>query len=109
MLNKKIPRELQGLLTTGQYKILKAYLHNYGINEIVSKLKIKREDLILDFLYIGKKLAIYEFLYCRVYPSLSKLDKKYMAGFIDFRNRLIKEIKYEQIKSRKKRPSSKRK
>ncbi|KKN82754.1 hypothetical protein LCGC14_0305780 [marine sediment metagenome] len=101
--NSKIPRELKNLLTAKQYKILKAYLYNYGINEMVKKLKVvKRDELILQLIYIGKKLAIYELIYCKIYPNLSKLDKKYMAGFNDFREKLIKEIKYEQLKSRKK-------
>lgn len=103
----RISKELQNLLTDKQLKLLKAYLDNCTIRDIVRKLKFKQEDVLLEFIFLGKKLALYEMAYIKILPDISDAGKKYMAGFLHFRKRLEEEINYVGLKERKKRPYSK--
>jgi predicted DNA-binding protein YlxM (UPF0122 family) len=87
-----IPVLLKKLLTKEQRDILQLYLASYHINDIMELLKIKRSEIPLNFIYIGKKMALYEMLECKIYPNLKMLRGSYLEGFNDCKKILKKEI-----------------
>ena len=102
---------LKKILSSKQIKLLKAYSRNCGINEIIKELKIKRSDIILEFIYLGKSLAIFEWLHCKLVPPLGK-SQEFIDGFVSSTALLTKRIKdgirKEKIQ-RKKKPHKKTK
>ena len=87
-----IPTLLKKLLSKEQRNMLQLYLANYHINDIKKLLKIKRSEIPMNFIYIGKKIALYEMLECNIYPNTNKLDGTYLDGFADCKKIIKKEI-----------------
>ena len=100
----KITKGLKDLLSDKQLEILKAYLSNCTLRDISRRLNVKQDDILLEFIFLGKKLALYEMSTCRVLLDLTKVGEKgYVSGFKDFRKQLYKEVEYVRIKEGKKR------
>ncbi len=83
-------------MTRKQFKIFRLFLENYTVTEICKKVKVKKQALFLDFIFIGKRLAIYEWLFCKIIPK--KTSKQYLEGFKDYEKLLIQELKDAGIK-----------
>jgi hypothetical protein len=102
---------LKKTLSSRQLNMLKAYIEDETVYGIVKKYGVKRENIFLEFIYLGKMLATFEWLQCKLPPPIDESDE-FIRGFY-YCLKLLKGvtkngIKKEKIKRTKKLSKEKR-
>jgi hypothetical protein len=90
--------ELKKFLDPLYYKLLILYYKHYTFKEITENLHIKRKDLVLHFIYLGKKLMLYE-LNCDLIPKETQED--YLRGFNNCKLQILNRRKENEHKQRR--------
>jgi hypothetical protein len=85
--NSIILAEVRKFLDPFHYKLLFLFYKHYSLKEICSKTGLKRDNLLLHFIYLGKKLSLYE-IDCSICPD--EFDDNYVRGFNDCKKKLYK-------------------
>lgn len=101
--------ELKRLLTPQEYAILQLCRHQYTVRELARELKLPRKRLILSAIMLGKKLAYFDLVECKVVPDMCKLGTGYLEGFKACKQELKKVLENEKRNYKsKKQPRSQR-
>lgn len=109
MINIWKTSTLRKILSYRQLNLLNSYYKNYTLREMTQRYGIKKSELFLEFIYLGKALAIFDWLYCQIIPP-DNANQDFISGFIYCRDKLkqriadvIRKEKRQKKLSRKKR------
>lgn len=98
------PEELSGLLTLREAGLLKYMLAQIDLSELATLYGISKNEVLLEVLCLGQKVALYNLAENRILPLLSLEmladSSDYLRGFNDAKTALIKAAKNEFKKSR---------
>lgn len=108
VISNLVYKDLLKYLSYRQKKLLKFYLANYTLTEITKILKIKKHNVLLEFILLGKKIGFYRLLMTKLmYPSSN--NPYFVKGFYEAINNFKGVLKNEIILRKTKRAKKKSK
>jgi len=85
ILNLTLPDILSEYLTDDQKTLLKCVLANYTIEDMVRFTSFKRACVIEELVGLGRSLAMYELMECKIFPK-NVPSAEYLKAWNDCKN-----------------------
>lgn len=98
-MEELIYKDVCKYLSARQKKLLKLWLDRYSLRDMQKRLGLSKQDIFLEFIYLGQKLGFYKILSTKFYCT--DKDTKVIIGF-EKAIKAIKKVLKQEIKFSKK-------